>query len=233
MLDGCGIETSHRGTPTGRRGARRDRCSMAVGSRRDPPRDAGAPRYRSRSMLDGCGIETTVSFRGVLGSLRSRSMLDGCGIETRDQDLELRSESSRSRSMLDGCGIETEPIDAALRRIMRRNRCSMAVESRRTVLGRAQVRSAASRSMLDGCGIETHGVWRRRVLARRASRSMLDGCGIETRTSPSPPMSFSRRSQSMLDGCGIETATLCRARGGLSPVAIDARWLWNRDTVYG
>ena len=33
----------------------------------------------------------------------------------------------------------------------------------------------------------------------------------------------------MLDGCGIETEQGCARLQPLDPVAIDARWLWNRD----
>ena len=87
-----------------------------------------------------------------------------------------------------------------------------------------------SRSMLDGCGIETKKYAHGPGLRYRQSRSMLDGCGIET---PEGAFSLARlmvKSRSMLDGCGIETTLNQRRCNLVSGVAIDARWLWNRDT---
>ena len=57
---------------------------------------------------------------------------------------------------------------------------------------------------------------------------MLDGCGIETVLTPIR-LPGPDGSRSMLDGCGIETI-----HDKLTPtveqvVAIDARWLWDRD----
>ena len=82
--------------------------------------------------------------------------------------------------------------------------------------------------MLDVCGIETgHRPTSQAFLAK--SRSMLDGCGIETHCALYGPVARTEVSRSMLDGCGIETCSdpLGFYPGGL--VAIDARWLWNRD----
>ena len=65
------------------------------------------PESRSRSMLDGCGIETSLEAYWVTGRWWSRSMLDGCGIETKPRVGLGSCRVVRSRSMLDGCGIET------------------------------------------------------------------------------------------------------------------------------
>ena len=79
--------------------------------------------------------------------------------------------------------------------------------------------------MLDGCGIETIPDAAERHSAS-TSRSMLDDCGIETALRDDYVRG--KLSRSMLDGCGIETpALLSSARTPF--VAIDARWLWDRD----
>ena len=203
MLDGCGIETLACSSLAARLSGR-DRCSMAVESRPLPAGLRVAAAATSRSMLDGCGIETGRRPASGRSPSWSRSMLDGCGIET----------------LCDGSSSPTSRPS--------RDRCSMAVESRQTVslVGRQQ--RPWSRSMLDGCGIETlvHGA---DPLWTGSSRSMLDGCGIETSTSISqqricavrrdrcsmaveskllgsaPAPDALARSRSMLDGCGIET----------------------------
>ena len=169
------------GADTYRRG--RDRCSMAVGSRQDGCRCQGLGPRPSRSMLDGCGIETSTR-RGA------------------PRWLELRS-----RSMLDGCGIETT---ASATRILRAER-SVAIDAR-WLWDRDSTRADVA------------------AAPRVGSRSMLDGCGIETSTREASAVRSGDRSRSMLDGCGIETK---RSRNGLpqasGQVAIDARWLWDRD----
>ena len=58
MLDVCGIETVSPPHVAGVPGSR-DRCSMAVESRPEEIVGSGALVVSSRSMLDGCGIETT------------------------------------------------------------------------------------------------------------------------------------------------------------------------------
>ena len=82
MLDGCGIETID------------DKLStygeqvVAIDARWLWDRDDRAIRRRgrrcesSRSMLDGCGIETPRPGASISSASQSRSMLDGCGIET-------------------------------------------------------------------------------------------------------------------------------------------------------
>ena len=57
---------------------------------------------------------------------------------------------------------------------------------------------------------------------------MLDGCGIETRRRTTSSTT-GRASRSMLDGCGIETIDIGDTSSILRYVAIDARWLWDRD----
>ena len=325
MLDGCGIETTRRAARDACR-RRRDRCSMAVGSRRvvsagRPRRHAcrrdrcsmavgsrlttmtrAAPSLRwSRSMLDGCGIETTAS-ADARGTPRAVA-IDARWLWDRDSSAFTGRRCSRptSRSMLDGCGIETatcrsrpdelvevaidarwlwnrddRPSRRARERRSRRDRCSMAVESRHrssrltAVFAEAVaidarwlwnrdlivvLRSAGSRSVaIDArwlwdrdstvdlpqlsarvVAIDARWLWDRdpRAAERDAddlrSRSMLDGCGIETAW-PGVAAVLSRgASRSMLDGCGIETL-IAAMMLWLSPrVAIDARWLWDRD----
>ena len=249
MLDDCGIETwSCRFRVRVVIG--RDRCSMAVGSRRLAR--ASHLRHGSRSMLDGCGIETSVlswrlgvqavaidarwlwdrdgrvSALGRASSPRSRSMLDGCGIETVHDKLRRRS-SRWSRSMLDVCGIETLRTSERQSSSPGRDRCSMAVGSRRHVAHASLAELEAGR---DRCSIAVgsrHDASQRPMLVS-PSRSMLDGCGIET-TSWRNSLANSRRSRSMLDSCGIETLSTERNADARLAVAIDARWLWDRDDV--
>ena len=140
----------------GRSAGRRDRCSMAVGSRLRPARCTSASRPWSRSMLDGCGIETAASATCNAASsvaIDARWLWDReltrlgrparrphVAIDARwlwDRDW-LRCRAPRpSRSMLDGCGIETS---------------------------RPRASRGRSRSMLDGCGIETRRGRRRRAV---------------------------------------------------------------------
>ena len=83
MLDGCGIETCSDPLGLYPGGLRSDRCSMAVESRLLLAERRTTVVLGSRSMLDGCGIETLreIWVRSV-DPCSSRSMLDGCGIET-------------------------------------------------------------------------------------------------------------------------------------------------------
>ena len=142
-----------------------------------------------------------------------------------------RSASFRSRSMLDGCGIETRLISReSLGDGSRRDRCSMAVGSRHRV-----AESLAADSLRrDRCSMAVGSRRHRRAERRQASssRSMLDGCGIETVAPRSAGLPRTRRSRSMLDDCGIETLR-CQGRAWGRPlVAIDARWLWDRDLFF-
>ena len=234
MLDGCGIENyiAKRGSWGTVRSVhpRRDRCSMAVESR---PTPGGKADHRWPS--------------------GSRSMLDGCGIET------LRDDRASGRAHLvvrrDRCSMAVESRHVPHLRVnprhAGRDRCSMAVESRPPSRHHPSQGSVASRSMLDDCGIETGG-----CSAGSAPRGGRDRCSmsVESRPVTAPlrrrswpsrdrcsmavesrhvafygPVARTEVSRSMLDGCGIET---CSDPLGLYPgglVAIDARWLWNRD----
>ena len=62
----------------------------------------------------------------------------------------------------------------------------------------------------------------------RTSRSMLDGCGIETRSSHERPL---RGSGVAIDARWLWNRDCKRLEQAkqLLAVAIDARWLWNRD----
>ena len=160
---------------------------------------------RSRSMLDGCGIETgfvnsaapgqylvAIDARWLwnrdwerhIGTIQccqvSRSMLDGYGIETTPPAPNARGRSSRR----DRCSmaVESRPPVAGPRPIVqrRRDRCSMAVESRLE-------RRLGPRWIPEGVAIDARWLWNRdfhvdqpTAHLRGASRSMLDGCGIET-----------------------------------------------------
>ena len=165
----------------------------------------------------------------------------------------LRRAIRGSRSMLDGCGIETAA--SAARRsafAVGRDRCSMAVESRhprRAALRRSTACVAIDARWLwdrdmprcgyvdsvdcgrDRCSMAVESRQHRAFAATlaRGSRSMLDGCGIET----SRRAAQQRRtlSRSMLDGCGIETVGGRGSVASITLVAIDARWLWNRDAT--
>ena len=210
------------------RGAlRRDRCSMAVESRPGNRVQAELDDVSSRSMLDGCGIETYPKPEAC--NLVSGVAIDARWLWNRDHGPVARTEV-----------VGTVAIDA--RWLWNRDgTCSCAATSRRQ-----------SRSMLDGCGIET-AVPPSSQVARSSSRSMLDGCGIETDLGGGDirPLSRGRdrcsmavesrllwgghlvlhgdESRSMLDGCGIETRSAWSPVARASLVAIDARWLWNRD----
>ena len=59
---------------------------------------------------------------------------------------------------------------------------------------------------------------------------MLDDCGIETEF-PDFTRALGNASRSMLDDCGIETAFARCSSAPLQAVAIDARWLWDRDSA--
>ena len=155
-------------------------------------------------MLDGCGIET-VGGRSACRS-RQRVAIDARWLWNRDVTLPSTfvSRAGTSRSMLDGCGIETSrgPLRWA-RRLSGRDRCSMAVESR-------HARAAPS--------------------ARDPERRDRCSMAVESRPTLQPFGAHRvRGSRSMLDGCGIETTPGGKANHGGARVAIDARWLWNRD----
>ena len=182
MLDGCGIETDHPWQSRLPLQAGRDRCSMAVESRRVNEHQGKPVRAGSRSMLDGCGIETTTP-RG--STSRYSSGRDRCSMAVVS-----RLEPGSCREVL------REP---------RRDRCSMTVVSRQDrVIQRIDEAIAGARSMLDGCGIETSEVER----ARKRAAGGRDRCSMAVESRPSCS--------------GVPGVT------GTS-VAIDARWLWNRD----
>ena len=107
MLDGCGIETTSEALGTVSPAPGRDRCSMAVESRLLLAERRTTVVLGSRSMLlmavesRPCGRSRS----GALDPCSSRSMLDGCGIETCPPSG--KPAPCGSRSMLDGCGIET------------------------------------------------------------------------------------------------------------------------------
>ena len=86
--------------------------------------------------------------------------------------------------------------------------------------------------MLDGCGIETGRRRQLEALPLRSSRSMLDGCGIETRHLP---RSAARDIVVAIDARWLWDRDTRRVRpaAGSYDVAIDARWLWDRDSVVG
>ena len=299
MLDGCGIETGDRG-PVRIHASGRDRCSMAVGSRQELPvpevqRDEVVVAIDARWLWDRdqaaydlvCAVEvvaidarwlwdrdTPAGLRLDRGCGWSRSMLDGCGIETHAASDHVTVDGM-SRSMLDGCGIETGQRRDGRTRQPCRDRCSMAVGSRRvgggSPCGRYRRRdrcsmAVGSRPRGSGCGgtrfwvaIDARWLWDRdrensnglnplrccrdrcsmavgsRPLDSRwnhgeplSSRSMLDGCGIETaRRPPAASLTAGRDRCSMAVGSRqglLKNSCLTNSR-----VAIDARWLWDRD----
>ena len=200
----------------------RDRCSMAVGSRlawstADYP-------IGSRSMLDGCGIET----RGPSRCARPPSV----AIDARwlwDRDSPTLTQLSERRVAIDARWLWDRDPRVGDAHAKRRDRCSMRDRD-----------IARSRSMLDGCGIETR---RGAPMASSAvaidarwlwirSRSRAAARAIDARWVYQTAAAEARSlgSRSMLDGCGIETRWSTRLRGhSVSRVAIDARWLWDRD----
>ena len=156
MLDDCGIETlTVGGSGNMILSPCRDRCSMAVGSRLRAAAAEARVRLGSRSMLDGCGIETLRCQGRAWG--RPLVAIDARWLWDRDH-----------------------PRQAdAYGRASGRDRCSMTVGSRRYRASRRGHGGHESRSMLDGCGIETPRPGASVSSASR-SRSMLDDCGIET-----------------------------------------------------
>ena len=216
MLDDCGIETGGCSAGSAPRGGR-DRCSMSVESR-----PVTAPlRRRSWPSRDRCSMAVEsrhVAFYGPVARTEvSRSMLDGCGIETCSDPLGLYpgglvAIDARWLWNRDYSWRKGEP-----RWCSGRDRCSMAVESRPCGRSRSgALDPCSSRSMLDGCGIETCPAGRRTTAVSRPSRSMLDGCGIETACQRSA-MDSCGSSRSMLDGCGIETSASPSAARPASP----------------
>ena len=99
----------------------------------------------------------------------------------------------------DGCRLPSRGS-----RTLGRDRCSMAVESRPLAAAPLVVPVSVSRSMLDGCGIET-------------SRCLPHSCPAPGRRDR---CSMAVESRHLEDRCGGRADC---------PVAIDARWLWNRD----
>ena len=85
--------------------------------------------------------------------------------------------------------------------------------------------------MLDDCGIETSTSTRATSTSGGRDRCSMT-VGSRLGRSPSFVAPGLTRSRSMLDDCGIETTwTSPRAAIGQRRVAIDARWLWDRDNA--
>ena len=131
--------------------------------------------------------------------------------------------------MLDGCGIETSSL-----RLWPSRRDQVAIDAR-WLWNRDSFSIDASADADGIVAIDARWLWNRDGDSRRGdeaaqggSRSMLDGCGIETLACSSLAARLSGR-----DRCSMAVESRLPRRSANSAsarcVAIDARWLWNRN----
>ena len=187
-------------------------CWVAIDARWLWDRDVQCPLSfpiacsTSRSMLDGCGIETVPISVTPLGIIASRSMLDGCGIETRESRAPRRGEprvAIDARWLWDRDGV---PGFHSGTRKRGRDRCSMAVGSRHPPT----------------------------TSSRRAGRGR-DRCSMAVGSRHSPREPAASRERGSRDRCSMAVGSRHESADDGERrlrVAIDARWLWDRDRGY-